>query len=125
MLFSYNVIYGNNLADGIDGTFGSDMILAAGGDDTMTGNASIDTFVFFAGNDNGVDAIEDFEVGIDVLTLADLLDADDAGVSVGSSSDGDILLGFDGGGSVELNGVANPRINNLADLADFITVDFG
>ena len=123
MLFSYNVIYGNNLADGIDGTFGSDMILAAGGDDTMTGNAGIDTFVF--GNDNGVDAIEDFEVGIDVLTLADLLDADDAGVSVGSSSDGDILLGFDGGGSVELNGVANPDINNLADLADFITVDFG
>lgn len=89
VLFSYNVIYGSNLADGIDGTFGSDMILAAGGDDTMTGNAGIDTF------------------------------------SVGSSADGDILLGFDGGGSVELNGVANPGINNLADLADFITVDFG
>ena len=32
---------------------------------------------------------------------------------------------FAGGGSVELNGVANPGINNLADLADFITVDFG
>ena len=89
VLFSYNVIYGSNLADGIDGTFGSDMILAAGGDDRMTGNAGIDTF------------------------------------SVGSSADGDILLGFDGGGSVELNGVANPGINNLADLADFITVDFG
>ena len=69
--------------------------------------------------------IEDFEVGTDVLRLADLVDENDDGVTVGSSKDGDILVSFDGGGSVELNGVANAGIDNLADLANLITVDFG
>ena len=96
-----------------------------GGNDMMTGHGGIDTFVFFAGNDNGIDVVTDFVVGTDVLRLADLVDEDDDGVAVGNSFDGDILIAFAGGGSVELNGVANPGINNLADLANFITVDFG
>jgi hypothetical protein len=31
----------------------------------------------------------------------------------------------DGGANVELSGVQNPGIGNLAELAQFITVDFG
>ena len=92
---------------------------------SIEGGDGLDTFVFFANNSNGKDAIEDFDVGTDVLRLADLVDENDDGVTVGSSGDGDILVSFAGGGSVELNGVANPGINNLADLANFITVDFG
>ena len=35
-------------------------------------------------------------------------------------------MSFDGGGSVELNGVANNKgIDSLAELASFITVEFG
>ena len=60
-----------------------------------------------------------------MLRLADLLDENDDGVTVGSSKDGDILVSFDGGGSVELNGIANVGINNLTDLANFIAVEFG
>ena len=67
----------------------------------------------------------DFEVDTDVLRLADLVDANDDGVAVGSALDGDVLLTFSNGASVELNGVQNPKIDTLAELAQFITVDFG
>ena len=60
-----------------------------------------------------------------MLRLADLLGPDDAGVAIGSSLDGDVLIGFGGGGTVELQGVQNPGITTLADLAQLITIEFG
>jgi hypothetical protein len=60
-----------------------------------------------------------------VLRLADLVDANDDGVAVGSALDGDVLLTFSNGASVELNGVQNQNVDTLIELAQFITVDFG
>ena len=70
-------------------------------------------------------AIEDFAVDADILRLADLLDENDDGVTVGSALDGDVLIGFSGGGSVELQGVQSNGATTLADLAQLITIDFG
>jgi hypothetical protein len=72
-----------------------------------------------------MDTILDFEVGTDVLRLEDLLGPKDNGVAIGSSLDGDVLIGFGGGGSLELQGVQNPGVTTLADLTQLITVDFG
>jgi Ca2+-binding RTX toxin-like protein len=96
-----------------------------GGSDTLSGNAGSDTFVYFSWGNGGADTILDFEVDADVLRLADLVDDNDDGVVVGSALDGDLLLTFSNGASVELNGVQNPKIDTLSDLAQFITVDFG
>jgi Ca2+-binding RTX toxin-like protein len=140
---AYNIVYVSNLDDNIIGTFGQDMIFAAGGADAVTGggNSDIldgesgndtikggdgtDTFVYFAHNSNGKDAIEDFEYGTDVLRLADVVDENDDSVTVGASADGDILISFAGGGSVELDGHANIGVENLFELANVITVEIG
>jgi hypothetical protein len=59
-----------------------------------------------------------------VLRLADVIDENDASVTVGSSADGDVLISFAGGGSVELNGHANVGIENLFELGNVITVEY-
>ena len=48
---AYNLIYGSNLADDIVGTFGSDMILAAGGDDTVASGFASDILDGESGDD--------------------------------------------------------------------------
>ena len=60
-----------------------------------------------------------------MLRLADLVDENDDGVTVGSSLDGDMLIGFGGGGTVELNGVQSNGPRRSAELASLITVEFG
>lgn len=56
---------------------------------------------------------------------ADVVDENDDSVTVGKSADGDVLISFAGGGSVELNGHANIGIEDLFELANVITVEFG
>ena len=72
-----------------------------------------------------MDPILDFDVEEDVLRLGDLVSPKENGTAIGTSLDGDILIGFGGGGTVELQGVHNPGITTLADLAQFITIEFG
>lgn len=129
-----DTIIGSLGGDSIIGGSGDDILygdltgsagMLAGGDDTLEGGVGIDTFVYFIGNKNGTDSILDFEVEEDVLRLADLLGPKSNGVAIGSSLDGDVLIGFGGGGSLELQGVHNPGVTTLTDLAQLITVDFG
>ena len=97
----------------------------AAGSDTLSGNTGSDTFVYFSWGNGGADLILDFEIGIDVLRLADLVDETDDGVAVGSAVDGDLLLSFSDGASVEFDGLQNPGVATVAEPAQFITVDFG
>lgn len=96
-----------------------------GGSDTLSGNAGSDTFVYFSWGNGGADMILDFEIGVDVLRLADLVDENDDGVIVGNALDGDLLLSFANGASVEFEGLQNPGIATVPELAQFIAVDFG
>lgn len=128
-----DTLIGSEGDDTIDGGAGDDLLYGdddsgswfVTGDDAFTGGDGIDTFVFFTWGVGGADVILDFEVGVDVLRLADLVDETDDGVAVGSALDGDLLLTFQDGASLEFNGVQNPKISTLAELAQFITVDFG
>jgi hypothetical protein len=50
----------------------------------------------------------------------------DDSVTIGSSTDGDLVISSAGDGSVELNGIANNNgIDSLAELANVITIEFG
>jgi len=53
-----------------------------------------------------------------------VVDENDDSVTVGKSADGDVLISFAGGGSVELNGHANIGLENLFELANVITVEY-
>ncbi|MEM6662341.1 MAG: Ig-like domain-containing protein, partial [Pseudomonadota bacterium] len=72
-----NRLVGGNQADVLVGNGGSDLILGFGGDDDITGGAGIDvlnggtgadTFFIFA--NSGIDLIQDFEDGTDLIDIS-------------------------------------------------------
>ncbi|MGB3535662.1 MAG: SGNH/GDSL hydrolase family protein, partial [Microcoleaceae cyanobacterium] len=73
-------IWGDDGDDLIRGGLGSDVLI---GDD-FSGGAGADTFVLAAGE--GTDTIIDFEVGVDLIGLADGLTVEDLTVTASSSS---------------------------------------
>lgn len=62
-----DLLWGNDVANILDGRGGDDVLQGFGGDDTLIGGAGNDTFVF--ANDGSVDTIKDFETGHDKIDL--------------------------------------------------------
>jgi len=62
-----DILTGNAGANKIMGLGGNDTIRGAGGDDLLRGGADADTFVFESTANNGVDKIENFQAGVDIL----------------------------------------------------------
>lgn len=97
-------------ADTFDGNLGNDYIKGNKGDDLLAGGEGFDRFIF--NEDDGVDTITDFEIGIDVIEFLHF----DAYTSVAElrammSVDGDdVLIDMGDGNSIRLNNV------DIADL---------
>ena len=102
-----DLLYGNRGNDSMMGNTGNDTLNGGSGNDTMQGNAGNDVFVFNAGS--GIDVIEDFEAGVDVIqvsanlngnlttTIADYVDAvrfdlnfQTSIINLGNSADGSV-----------------------------------
>lgn len=66
----HNLLTGNTGANRLEGRAGDDVLEGRGGADTLVGGAGADTFVLRRGD--GVDRIEDFTPGTDLLALMGL-----------------------------------------------------
>jgi len=81
-----DIVHGGKLDDYVSGGDGNDTIFGDKGNDTLNGGSGNDVFVFNA--DSGVDLIEDFTSGEDIMqisssifsTAADAVNAFSAGV---------------------------------------------
>jgi len=137
-------IDGGGGADMIDGGKGDDFIDGGIGDDFLVGGSGADSFFFDpSARNEGVDVIDDFHVGEDVLILSThgllRLGAENAdGDPELSGNDLDVLDTFilqasaDGdleivhpNGSIELNGIAYDAHLTFAQLVEDGVVDFG
>ena len=104
------------ILDDFAGGEGDDTIEGGTTDDTLTGGGGADTFVF--DRDSGHDTITDFTAGTDRIDLSAFTDITSIGDLSGyqAGDDAVIFLGFNGGGTITLEGVS------LGDLSpsDFI-----
>jgi hypothetical protein len=67
-----DVIIGNAGDDNITSGAGDDILIGGAGDDTLIGGVGADTFIWQEG-DAGIDHIEDFTLGVDVIDISDIL----------------------------------------------------
>ena len=78
--------------------FDTDDTITGGGNDILSGGAGADICVFDA--DDGVDTIEDFEDGTDLLRF-DVAGLTFAGLTI-TDDDGDAMITYDTGDSIRL-----------------------
>jgi hypothetical protein len=104
-----NVLFGKNGDDFINAKAGADIIVGNEGDDVMKGGLGDDTFRFFANSGN--DVITDFKVGNE--ETFDLIFIRDIGFILGKTSEGDLKIKFEDGGSVILEGVDFSQRNDV------------
>jgi serralysin len=62
-----DLLWGNDVANILNGGGGDDVLKGFGGDDTLIGGSGNDTFVF--ANDHSIDTIADFQTGADKIDL--------------------------------------------------------
>ena len=93
------------ILDDYAGEDGDDTIEGTFRDDMLTGGGGADTFVF--NEDSGHDTITDFTSGADKIDLSSFTDITSIGDLRGfqAGDDAVIMLGFNGGGSITLQGV--------------------
>ena len=109
-------IYGNELANWLRGGKGFDILVGAGGNDRMTGNAGADRFIF-AGS-YGRDRITDFSTTNDLLSLSSdlwgggVMTASEVLASFAEIRNGSVVLDF-GTDELTLKGVS--ATTGLAD----------
>ncbi|WP_306131558.1 CAP domain-containing protein [Roseivivax marinus] len=72
---------GGGRDDTIDGGAGNDTLNSGAGSDLLRGGAGADVFVWTSGDAGAVDRIEDFEDGLDSLTLAGVQNAPGSGLA--------------------------------------------
>ncbi len=120
---------GGNGGDRLRGEGGNDTLSGGAGGDTLEGGAGADVFIFnlnFAGGlfgAEGNDTVTDLTTG-DILSFRGVADANgDTAIDLSdlighvtvASAGGTTTLSFDGGGSIDLAGIAGP-FGALADL---------
>ena len=88
--------------DTLDGGRGNDTLTGGGGNDVLVGGAGADTFVFKV--NDGVDTIEDFEDGTDIIRLTKSGLTFD-GLTI-TNDDGDAVITYDQGDSIRLEDVS-------------------
>ena len=71
----HDLLFGNGGDDNLDGGDGNDLLVGGGGNDTMNGGAGADTFLWLANDLGGIDTINGFSIGEDVLDLSMVLTA--------------------------------------------------
>ena len=121
-------LFGERGDDILDGGTGRDTLEGGLGDDVMTGGDGRDYFSFSLAENQGDDVILDFRTGGsgDRLRLTDLLDENDdnkiniadldaGGHTVSGTADA-IVITFEQGGSVTLNGLDGSGVDSFADL---------
>jgi Ca2+-binding RTX toxin-like protein len=121
---------GGSGADTLFGGNGNDTLIGGTGDDVMTGGGGRDTFVFSLASDSGDDVILDFTDGKggDILQISDLTDLngdsvidsgdlDAGGHSVTGTADS-VVITFDTGAILTLDGLDGTGVNSFADLLD-------
>jgi len=107
-------------AESFLGGDGADRLDGGGGADTLAGGAGADLFVLRGADAHAslsfADVIQDFEVGSDLLALADGLTLAD--VAVGATAGGDAVLTLQSSGAylAVLQGVSAADVN-LAEIA--------
>ena len=106
-----NTIAGTAGANRLEGGAGNDTLNGGGDDDILSGGAGADTFVFDA--DDGVDTIEDFEDGTDLIRF-DAAGLTFAGLTI-TDDDGDAMVTYDTGDSIRLMDI---DVDDL-DASDF------
>ncbi len=96
---------GGEWQDVLVGNVGANRLLGMGGNDTLTGGAGGDVFLYEIGDD--ADVITDFEVGVDELHLFDTGFATSGSLlgAAASDSPAGALLSFGSGDSILLEGV--------------------
>lgn len=70
-----DLLFGNSGDDNLDGGSGNDLLVGGAGNDTMNGGAGADTFLWLANDLGGIDTINGFSIGEDVLDLSMVLTA--------------------------------------------------
>ncbi|MGF1476108.1 MAG: calcium-binding protein [Geminicoccaceae bacterium] len=120
-----DVILGDAGDNGLNGLGGDDVLVGNAGSDTMSGGDGADTFVLGDTGNGDVDTIIDFEVGIDVLQLDDLLQGFDAGTELeavvaleDNGTDTIVQVGTDESGFTDLavlTGVTGTSLETLID----------
>jgi predicted extracellular nuclease/2',3'-cyclic-nucleotide 2'-phosphodiesterase (5'-nucleotidase family) len=114
-----NLIEGTSGRDMLMGTDGDDILIGFGNRDTLSGGLGRDQFKYTSPVDGG-DRITDFEVGIDVIDMRDLLD------SIGYAGASPFVEGYIGVTSSRGNTVITVDSDGLAGSGrpvGFITVD--
>jgi VCBS repeat-containing protein len=109
----------------LTGTSGKDVIFATGNNDTLTGGAGADQFVFRPSGNANSDTITDFSPGLDHIDLRAFYGTVDSSslsswlathASVSPTNSADVLITLDANDAVTLKNVA---LNNL-HVGDFI-----
>jgi Ca2+-binding RTX toxin-like protein len=116
-------LYGEAGDDTLSGGDGNDRLFGEEGSDVMRGGGGDDTFYIDTALD-GHDIILDLDTSMEALVLEGLADANAPGVTVGSTADGDVLITFANGSSVELDGIQNQGWSNLDQLDDFVQIAY-
>lgn len=91
-------LFGQGGADDMEGGAGRDILVGGAGNDRMTGGSGADEFRFAVLRYEGVDRIEDFEVGVDVIRI------------VGGSFDALDFAGSNGGSSTRITLEGGTRV---------------
>ena len=128
--YGRDLMIGGSGDDTLTGGSQHDTLIGGTGDDVMTGGSGKDVFSFSLAADEGSDLILDFQTGNggDRLELADLtdlngdtvIDADDldaGGHSVTGSADS-VVITFDTGSILTLDGVNGTGVSSFDDLLD-------
>ena len=99
-----NVIYAGKSGGTIDGGAGNDTLYGGAGDDTLNGGSGRDRF-WFTEVSNGVNTINDYQVGVDTIVLND-------GVVISQStvSGTDVVLTLSTGGTINIVGATGKDI---------------
>jgi Ca2+-binding RTX toxin-like protein len=103
-----DVLYGGADNDFLNGQAGADTLVGGQGSDYLYGGAGADTFLYTAASDSigaagAMDAILDFEIGVDKVNLHGVLGGAGDSVSLLTNSDGTyILVDLGGDGSEDM-----------------------
>lgn len=109
-----DLIYSGSGADSVSGGEGNDTLWGGSGDDTLTGGSGADTFGFTAGS--GIDTINDFDLGEDILLLSDTVTSFQSTSDVTAHStdtDDGALIDLGDGASLLLVGLTLAELDSI------------
>jgi len=106
-----DLLWGNDVANTLDGGKGNDVLRGFGGNDTLIGGDGRDSFVF--DNDGSIDTVKDFVTGVDSLDLRGVAGATSQYVSFDAKSH-TLLIDTDHNGSADMKIIVLGSAVNLA-----------